>query len=315
MTPTDTATSTPTDTPTNTPTATPVASVVVSPTDVTAGGVVTATWTDLPNPSASDWLGLYPLGAVDQGYLARQYVGCQLDPTLPQASGACTFTAPATPGSYEVRLFANDSLLRRATSAPFLVFAPPPTDTPTSTPTETATPTPTPTATQRPVEVVSIWGDAALPAVEADPDTGSVELGVKFRSSVAGHVRGIRFYKGPGNTGTHTGALWTRTGTKLAQVTFTDETPSGWQQALFTTPVPISANTTYVASYHAPVGRYSQDTSYFATSGRINGHLTALRNGADGVNGVYRYGAGVAFPNQTYSASNYWVDVVFTTTP
>jgi hypothetical protein len=27
---------------------------------------------------------------------------------------------------------------------------------------------------------------------------------------------------------------------------------------------------------------------------------------------VYRYGASIAFPNQTYQASNYWVDVAFT---
>ncbi|MGZ4977041.1 MAG: DUF4082 domain-containing protein [Methylobacter sp.] len=32
-----------------------------------------------------------------------------------------------------------------------------------------------------------------------------------------------------------------------------------------------------------------------------------------GGNGVYVYGTGSAFPNQTWNASNYWVDVVFTT--
>jgi hypothetical protein len=31
----------------------------------------------------------------------------------------------------------------------------------------------------------------------------------------------------------------------------------------------------------------------------------------DGANGVYVYGSGGAFPNQTYLAANYWVDVVF----
>ena len=31
---------------------------------------------------------------------------------------------------------------------------------------------------------------------------------MKFRASVAGYVTGIRFYKGTGNTGTHTGSLW-----------------------------------------------------------------------------------------------------------
>jgi hypothetical protein len=34
----------------------------------------------------------------------------------------------------------------------------------------------------------------------------------------------------------------------LATTTFTNETASGWQQANFTTPVPINSSTIYVAS-------------------------------------------------------------------
>jgi len=40
------------------------------------------------------------------------------------------------------------------------------------------------------------------------PNTSNVELGMKFQSSESGYVTGIRFYKGTGNTGTHTGTLW-----------------------------------------------------------------------------------------------------------
>ena len=43
-------------------------------------------------------------------------------------------------------------------------------------------------------------------------DTSSVELGVKFQTSTAGKIVGIRFYKGPQNTGTHIGNLWSSTG-------------------------------------------------------------------------------------------------------
>jgi hypothetical protein len=92
-------------------------------------------------------------------------------------------------------------------------------------------------------------------------------------------------------------------------VTFSGETSSGWQQANFDRPVPISANTTYVASYHTTVGRYSADVGYFSSRSVSNPPLRALSNGAGG-NGVYRYGAS-GFPNQTYQGSNYWVDVVF----
>ena len=56
------------------------------------------------------------------------------------------------------------------------------------------------------------------------------------------------------------------------------------------TPVAVAANTTYVASYYAPAGHYSVWENYF-TSATTRGPLTALQNGTDGVNGVYKYGA------------------------
>ena len=151
------------------------------------------------------------------------------------------------------------------------------------------------------------------PVVAADPEVAAVELGVKFRSTVAGRVTGVRFYKSTTNTGTHVGSLWSSTGTLLGRVTFTNETASGWQQADFATPVAIAANTTYVISYHLTVGHYADDQNYFATA-RTNGPLTALANGgATGVNGVYGVGANPVFPTLGWNSSNYWVDVVFTT--
>jgi hypothetical protein len=157
----------------------------------------------------------------------------------------------------------------------------------------------------------SIWPATATPGTLADSDTAAVEIGVKFRSDVAGQVTGVRFYKGPGNTGTHVGKLWSRTGTLLGSVTFTGETSSGWQQATFATPVTIAANTTYVVSYYAPVGRYSADTGQFAAAGVDRAPLHAVRDGVDGGNGVYRYGTGGGFPTSTYQSSNYWVDLTF----
>ena len=60
-------------------------------------------------------------------------------------------------------------------------------------------------------------------------------------------------------------------------------------------------------------GHYSSDNGYFATSGVDNAPLHALADGVDGGNGVYVYGTGNTFPSNTYQSSNYWVDVVFTT--
>ena len=151
--------------------------------------------------------------------------------------------------------------------------------------------------------------DFATPSRIDSGDRGAIQLGVKFRSAVAGSVTGVRFYKSSVNTGTHVGSLWSATGSLLAQATFTGESASGWQKVTFATPVPIQADTTYIAGYHAPVGRYSVNSAAFSTA-VTNAPLTALAT-ATSPNGVYLYSALPAFPTNTFNASNYWVDVLF----
>ncbi|NML19029.1 DUF4082 domain-containing protein, partial [Azohydromonas caseinilytica] len=162
----------------------------------------------------------------------------------------------------------------------------------------------------------SAWPESATPTVASDGDAAVVNVGVKFRTDKGGHITGIRFYKGSGNTGTHVGALWTSDGTLLATAEFINETATGWQQANFTTPVPITANTVYVASYRAPNGRYAGDSGYFVNSGVDTGPIHLLKDGESGGNGVYAYGGTtVQFPNSSYRGSNYWVDIVFQPSP
>jgi hypothetical protein len=157
----------------------------------------------------------------------------------------------------------------------------------------------------------SVFQATDAPAGPLETDR-AVQLGMKFRASVSGTVTGVRFYKQTGNNGTHIGQLYSSTGVLLAQATFINETASGWQQVAFATPVVISANTTYVISYHTSAGTYSASNNYF-TQARSNGPLTALANGTDGRNGVYRYTGTPAFPSTGYQSTNYWVDVVFNT--
>ena len=159
---------------------------------------------------------------------------------------------------------------------------------------------------------LTLFSSTAVPANASVNDPNAVELGVKFRSDVSGFITGIRFYKGAGNTGTHTGSLWSSSGQRLATATFSSETASGWQQVTFSSPVAIQANTVYVASYHTNTGNYAANNNFFTTSGVDNGSLHALSSSAGGGNGVYVYGAS-AFPGNTYQATNYWVDVVFHT--
>jgi hypothetical protein len=161
----------------------------------------------------------------------------------------------------------------------------------------------------------SIWTSSATPSTVDSGGTTALEVGVKFRSDVDGYITGLRFYKGSANTGTHTGHLWSSTGTPLASATFTGETSSGWQQVSFPSAVAITADTTYIASYFIPTGHYSVNLGFFTNAGVDNAPLHLLQNGADGANGVYAYGTTPTFPTTTYQSSNYWVDVVFNTSP
>ncbi|MCP2044919.1 hypothetical protein L1278_002980 [Pontibacter sp. HSC-36F09] len=158
----------------------------------------------------------------------------------------------------------------------------------------------------------SVFPTASAPTGALQNDGQALQLGMKFRASTNGFVTGVRFYKQISNTGTHTGQLYSSTGSLLATVTFSNETSTGWQQANFASPVAVTAGTTYIISYHSSAGNYSADDNGF-NQAIINGPLTGLQSGTDGANGVYSYTAAPAFPTSSFSASNYWVDVVFNT--
>ncbi|MEU0567475.1 DUF4082 domain-containing protein [Nonomuraea sp. NPDC005983] len=176
-------------------------------------------------------------------------------------------------------------------------------------------PTATYQSTNYSVDVVfvpssGLWDDSVTPAVASENDPNAVVVGVRFKATTSGSVQGIRFYKGPQNTGTHTGALWTSGGQLLASAVFTNETASGWQEVTFSTPVSIAANTTYVASYHTTSGGYSETRPYFSSQ-YANGVLVAPADGDGGGNGLYSYSATNTLPTATYQSTNYWVDVMF----
>ena len=166
----------------------------------------------------------------------------------------------------------------------------------------------TPSNGVTPQNLVTIFG-SATPAQIDSSDSNPVELGVKFTSDVAGTINGVRFYKASTNTGTHVGSLWTASGTLLASATFTNETASGWQQVVFSSPVSIAANTIYVAGYFAPNGHYSDTAPGFSTA-VDSPPLHAVAN-TTSPNGVYAYNPLSIFPTNTFNATNYFVDVIF----
>jgi hypothetical protein len=146
----------------------------------------------------------------------------------------------------------------------------------------------------------SLFDADSTPDVPAWNDNGPVTVGVRFSSDSDGTVTAIKFYAGPGNTGTQTVALWSSDGTKLGSGTASGS-GTGWRKVTLTSPVAIKAGQTYTASYYAPNGHYAVTSGSFSGS-YTNGPLKVPAGG-----GTYRYDD--AFPSASSNA-NYWVDVV-----
>lgn len=161
----------------------------------------------------------------------------------------------------------------------------------------------------------SLWTPADAPTDVDLNDGAAIEVGTKFTASVNGFIKGVRFYKGAGSSGTFIGKLYdfNNPATPLANATFVT-TPSGWQQVLFSTPVSITAGTMYVVTVYSASGYYANADEYFNSFSQVSGSLTAPAGNSsmdNSSNGVYFFG-GQGFPNSSYQNSSYFVDVVFT---
>jgi hypothetical protein len=220
-----------------------------------------------------------------------QLDGQNLGPSLPSAPYALTWDAStATIGDHALTAAASDAAGNRAVSPSVGVHIGCVTSQPPS----------------------SLFSSTLVPALvglavqDGRSGTGpwSYELGVKFEVTAPASLTALRFFKDAGETGTHVGRVWTSTGDQLAQVTFTGESPSGWQQQSLTAPLNLEPGVTYVASVGV-------NKTFVLTYGGLLNQITAgpLQSIADGANGVFASAAGT-FPTSTYRSSNYFVDVV-----
>ncbi|KAA9106487.1 DUF4082 domain-containing protein [Microbacterium rhizomatis] len=150
-----------------------------------------------------------------------------------------------------------------------------------------------------------IFADDLAPKVATDPDTSSVELGVRFAPEKSGAVTALQYYQSRGATGVTTATLWSSDGKVLARSTFAPSTTVGWRTVPLTSAVALTAGKTYVVSYHAPRGGYAVTERDLTSSRSQNGF--ALKAGA----GVYAYGSKITFPTSTYAGSNYLADIVY----
>jgi hypothetical protein len=100
--------------------------LTASPSAVAPGGTVTVSWSNVSGAAVKDWIGRYTGASGDVYYEDWKYTSsCAQNPGgSAKTSGSCTFTMPLSPGTYEFRLFANDSYARLAASAPVMVGAP-----------------------------------------------------------------------------------------------------------------------------------------------------------------------------------------------
>jgi hypothetical protein len=130
------------------------------------------------------------------------------------------------------------------------------------------------------------------------------EVGMKFKVARPGKIVAIRYWRAPSDSGTHVGRIWSSTGTLLASVAFTGESPAGWQQQPLAAPLAVAANTIYTVSVN--IATHFPATWDVLATAIVNGDISSIPDGRNGV-----FGPPFSFPTKSYRNSNYFRDLVF----
>jgi hypothetical protein len=141
----------------------------------------------------------------------------------------------------------------------------------------------------------------AVPSPGVSTSRSVYELGMRIAIDVPGRIMGIRFWRLPDDAGPHVGHIWSTTGQELAKVTFVNETVSGWQQQMLSTPLDVLPGQIMVS--------VNSTGGHFAVT--VNGLAVPLMNGplsSPASSGSYGQTGG--YPLST-SPNNYYRDVVF----
>ena len=147
--------------------------------------------------------------------------------------------------------------------------------------------------------VFTLFPATSTPAYGSYSDSTPSTVGTRFTSDKAGVITGVSFYDGPTNTAT-TVYLYSSTGAVLGTGSASSAV-TGWRTVALSTPVPITAGTTYTAAYFAPQGNYALTLNGFGAG------VNAVPLHAAGNAGAYRAFGG--YPSGT-NTSNYWVSPV-----
>jgi hypothetical protein len=143
-----------------------------------------------------------------------------------------------------------------------------------------------------------------LTGVPQGPSAGPLEAGVKFVSTVAGRVTGVRFYRSPTATDpTVTVDMWDMNSIKLGSGSGPGGA-EGFQTVSFATPVLVTAGTSYRVGLAVPGGSsYSRSDTGPTLLPQTNAPVTLS-------NSCYSATAG-AVPSTDSGATNFWVEPVF----
>src|SRR5207245_1284971 len=90
---------------------------------VSPGATVTASVSNGPG-NAHDWIAVFPTGAPSTGYLDWKYLNnTRIAPSTGVTTATVTFPMPSTTGTYEIRLYLNDTYTLVGTSDTITVDA------------------------------------------------------------------------------------------------------------------------------------------------------------------------------------------------
>ncbi len=166
-----------------------------------------------------------------------------------------------------------------------------------------------------PVNYQTIFQADQEPTNRNAADGNAYTLSTVFSSTSSGAVHGVRWYF-PDTLPSEEviGLLYSWSGSgpgaELARVNFTNP-QTGWCEAVFDSPVQITANTNYVVAVWTS-DAFPITKSVFATSGVTNGaNLTAPQDSTGVHNGSFVVSASPTYPTSSYASSAYYVDVLF----
>jgi hypothetical protein len=164
-------------------TVTPRRSLTATPSFLSPGANVTVNWIAPPGSSATDWIGLYAVGAPNCPSIRWRYTGGA-------ASGSFTEPAPSQPGQYEYRYFLNNGYTPAIKTSTITVAS-------VTTPTHTLTASPS----------FAPPGTSVAVSWTAPPGSSATDWIGMYRLGQPDHLPRVRQYTGGVASGSLTFAL------------------------------------------------------------------------------------------------------------